>query len=66
MKQRCSPAAECCAADACLLAESRAATAVLKAAGSNSISVQSRWNAVGRWPELYWSAGRQSTKKNFT
>ena len=26
----------------------------------------SKWNAVGRWPLLYWSAGLQSTTKNLT
>jgi len=27
---------------------------------------QSRWNAVGKWPALYWLAGRQSTTKKCT
>lgn len=28
--------------------------------------LESRWKAFGRWPALYWSEGRQSTKKNRT
>jgi hypothetical protein len=28
--------------------------------------LQSRWKAVGKWPELYCSAGRQSTRKKRT